>query len=325
VRRCFLEAADLPVGRSASTSRASPARKIPRWRRSAASRPSRSSAASRRVRRGRGASSLPRSGRPPGRPDHDHVAGIAGTQDPAIAPQRGVPAEQELGRFEEGEAREGCVVASSKRADLPVGRSASTSRASPARKIPRWRRSAASPAEQELGRFEEGEAREGASSLPRSGRPPGRPDHDHVAGIAGTQDPAIAPQRGVPAEQELGRFEEGEAREGWVVASSKRPTSRSGGARARWRSGRSTPGCWRRPPRPHPPLAARPRADDSGARRRPGAAERARPRDRRQRPLLASVNRTDPDYAWSIDTLRSSERDLVIPALCVAEVGHLLG
>jgi hypothetical protein len=37
------------------------------------------------------------------------------------------------------------------------------------------------------------------------------------------------------------------------------------------------------------------------------------------------VNRTDPDYAWSIDTLRSSERDLVIPALCVAEVGHLLG
>ncbi|HVS66087.1 MAG TPA: PIN domain-containing protein [Thermoanaerobaculia bacterium] len=42
-------------------------------------------------------------------------------------------------------------------------------------------------------------------------------------------------------------------------------------------------------------------------------------------PLLASVNRADPDHAWSVDALRSSDRDLVIPALCVAEVSHLLG
>jgi len=42
-------------------------------------------------------------------------------------------------------------------------------------------------------------------------------------------------------------------------------------------------------------------------------------------PLLASINAADPDHTWSLDALRSSELDLVIPALCVAEVSHLVG
>ncbi len=41
-------------------------------------------------------------------------------------------------------------------------------------------------------------------------------------------------------------------------------------------------------------------------------------------PLLASVNRADPDHAACLELLRSPELDLVIPALCVAEVSHLL-
>lgn len=40
--------------------------------------------------------------------------------------------------------------------------------------------------------------------------------------------------------------------------------------------------------------------------------------------LLASINRADPDHAWSVEVMRSSRFDLVIPALCVAEVSHLV-
>ncbi len=42
-------------------------------------------------------------------------------------------------------------------------------------------------------------------------------------------------------------------------------------------------------------------------------------------PLLASINSADPDHAWSVESLRSSNLDLVIPALCVAEVSHIVG
>jgi predicted nucleic acid-binding protein len=42
-------------------------------------------------------------------------------------------------------------------------------------------------------------------------------------------------------------------------------------------------------------------------------------------PLLASINRADPDHAWSLASLTSLGSDLVIPALCVAEVSYLVG
>ena len=42
-------------------------------------------------------------------------------------------------------------------------------------------------------------------------------------------------------------------------------------------------------------------------------------------PLLASINRADPDHAWCVEALSSLGSDLVIPALCVAEVSYLLG
>jgi hypothetical protein len=42
-------------------------------------------------------------------------------------------------------------------------------------------------------------------------------------------------------------------------------------------------------------------------------------------PLLASINRADPDHAWAVGALRSLGSDLVIPALCVAEVTYLVG
>jgi hypothetical protein len=225
VGRRFLEAADLPVGRSAITWRASPARKIPRWRRNAASRPSRSSAASKRVRLGRGGSSLPRSGRPPGRPEREHVASSAGTQGPAIAPQRGVPAEQELGRFEEGETREGWVVASSKR---PTSRSAGARSRGEHRRHVRSRDGAATRRPRRAGaRPQSHRTVLEAADLPVGRTTISRGEHRRHARSR------VASRRGVPAEQELGRFEEGEAREGRVVASSKRPTSRSAGARAR--------------------------------------------------------------------------------------------
>lgn len=41
-------------------------------------------------------------------------------------------------------------------------------------------------------------------------------------------------------------------------------------------------------------------------------------------PLLASINRADPDHAWSVESLVSTNHDLVVPALCIAEVSHLV-
>jgi predicted nucleic acid-binding protein len=42
-------------------------------------------------------------------------------------------------------------------------------------------------------------------------------------------------------------------------------------------------------------------------------------------PLLAVANRADPDHGACLEVLRSPSLRLVIPALCVAEVGYLLG
>ncbi len=42
-------------------------------------------------------------------------------------------------------------------------------------------------------------------------------------------------------------------------------------------------------------------------------------------PLLASANSADPDHAACVEALTESGVDLVIPALCVAEVAWFLG
>ena len=42
-------------------------------------------------------------------------------------------------------------------------------------------------------------------------------------------------------------------------------------------------------------------------------------------PLLASVNVADPDHAACVKALAGSRADIVIPALCVAEVAYFLG
>lgn len=42
-------------------------------------------------------------------------------------------------------------------------------------------------------------------------------------------------------------------------------------------------------------------------------------------PLLATVNRADPDHEACLGLLESSDFDFVIPALCVAEASYLLG
>ncbi len=42
-------------------------------------------------------------------------------------------------------------------------------------------------------------------------------------------------------------------------------------------------------------------------------------------PLLASVNVADPDHAACVKALSGSAADIVIPALCVAEVAYFLG
>ena len=42
-------------------------------------------------------------------------------------------------------------------------------------------------------------------------------------------------------------------------------------------------------------------------------------------PLLASVNVADPDHAACVEALSGSRADIVIPALCVAEVTYFLG
>ena len=42
-------------------------------------------------------------------------------------------------------------------------------------------------------------------------------------------------------------------------------------------------------------------------------------------PLLAAVNRADPDHAACIAVLEDASLRLVIPALCIAEVSFLLG
>jgi hypothetical protein len=41
-------------------------------------------------------------------------------------------------------------------------------------------------------------------------------------------------------------------------------------------------------------------------------------------PLIASAIRSDPDHRTSLDALRTPGLRLVIPALCVAEVGYFL-
>jgi hypothetical protein len=96
------------------------------------------------------------------------------------------------------------------------------------------------PAEQELGRFEDEQVPERGGGFsetpPRSGRPPGRPGRERVAidEVAWLVRPRLLVP--FPAEQELGRFEDEQVPErGGASArpSSKRPTSRSAGTRAR--------------------------------------------------------------------------------------------
>ena len=42
-------------------------------------------------------------------------------------------------------------------------------------------------------------------------------------------------------------------------------------------------------------------------------------------PLLATVNEVDPDHAACVDVLTQRKLDLMIPALCVAEVCYFMG
>ena len=42
-------------------------------------------------------------------------------------------------------------------------------------------------------------------------------------------------------------------------------------------------------------------------------------------PLLASANRSDPDHTACVDFLTRSDVEMVIPALCIAEVCYFLG
>lgn len=41
-------------------------------------------------------------------------------------------------------------------------------------------------------------------------------------------------------------------------------------------------------------------------------------------PLLASIDRSDPDHHRSLEALSDRRHELIIPALCVAEVCHFL-
>jgi hypothetical protein len=166
---------------------------VPRWRSSVASRPSRSTAASQRI--PEVPAVLEAADLPVGR---KRVASVVVRVGPAMVLHRGVPAEQELGRFAEER-----FPPSSKR---PTSRSAEREhvarvvvRAGPAKALPRG-----VPAEQELGRFAE------ARFPPSSKRPTSRSAGSawRAATVSGRAGPAMALPRGVPAEQELGRFEE---------------------------------------------------------------------------------------------------------------------
>lgn len=42
-------------------------------------------------------------------------------------------------------------------------------------------------------------------------------------------------------------------------------------------------------------------------------------------PLIAAASRVDPDHRTCLAALQSTAHQLVIPALCVAEVGYLIG
>jgi hypothetical protein len=243
--RPLLEAADLPVGRDASASRSTRSRGSYDLVCPCRFRPSRSSAASKTI-RSQGARGLqrdpPRSGRPPGRPGRERVAidEVAWLVRPRLLVP--FPAEQELGRFEDEQVPERAGASARpllEAADLPVGRDASASRSTRSRgsydlvcscRFRPSRSSAASKTSrsQSAGGFSE--------TPPRSGRPPGRPGRERVAidEVAWLVRPRLLVP--FPAEQELGRFEDEQVPErGGASArpSSKRPTSRSAGTRAR--------------------------------------------------------------------------------------------
>jgi acetyl esterase/lipase len=259
----FLEAADLPVGRSASISRPRAARSTPRAPHAARDRPAEQELGrfEEGVCGGAGcaARDSPGTGIPVDAksPVHDFLeaadlpvgrsASISRPRAARSTPRAGLnrPAEQELGRFEEG-VRGGAggaardspgtgipVDAKSpvhdflEAADLPVGRSASISRPRAARSTPRAGLNR--PAEQELGRFEEG-VRGGAGGAARDSPGTGipvdakSPVHDFLeaadlpvgrsASISRPRAARSTPRaphaaRDRPAEQELGRFEEG--------------------------------------------------------------------------------------------------------------------
>jgi hypothetical protein len=192
----FLEAADLPVGRTARASRSrrhsvdlrppgSAPFSLVVFSRSASpgvtARPRRSSAASKRrgERAGRGCSEAPpRSGRPPGRPGRERVA--IGEIAWLLRRRRLVPfpAEQELGRFEEERGARGACCSETLSSKRPTSRSAGT-RALAIGEIAwlvRRRRLVPFPAEQELGRFEEAWRARGAGLQrdPSSKRPTSR-------------------------------------------------------------------------------------------------------------------------------------------------------
>jgi hypothetical protein len=128
-------------------------------------------------------------------------------------------------------------------ADLPVGRDASASRSARVAWLVRCRRFEPFPAEQELGRVEEkrGLERAGRAATrphPRSGRPPGRPGRERVAIGEGRVAGAMSSVRAVsgragarPRRRGAGPGARGAGCN--EALSSKRPTSRSAGTRAR--------------------------------------------------------------------------------------------
>jgi hypothetical protein len=242
--RPLLEAADLPVGRDASASRSRG--RVARRPRLLVPFPAEQELGRFEDERSQGARGLqrapPRSGRPPGRPGRERVA--IGEVAWLVRPRLLVPfpAEQELGRFEDEQVPERAGASARpllEAADLPVGRDASASRSTRSRGSYdlvcscRFRPSRSSAAS----KTSRSQSAGGCSETPpRSGRPPGRPGHervaiDEVAWLVRCR--RLVPS---PAEQELGRFEEERGARGAGLQrgpSSKRPTSRSAGTRAR--------------------------------------------------------------------------------------------
>jgi hypothetical protein len=239
-----------PPGRpGAVTSRASGARErvVARRRGQVAERsrvrPSRSSAASKRGSANQHAATS--SKRPTSRSaGRGHVtregSARAGRRTSARPGRRAIacPAEQELGRFEEGE-REPTRASFLEAADLPVGRARSRHGRGERASGPSHVGEARSQSDRVSGRagarpLRRGGTRTNTRQLPRSGRPPGRPGAV-TSRARGARERAVARRRGQVAERSRVRpsrssaaSKRGSANQ-HAATSSKRPTSRSAG------------------------------------------------------------------------------------------------